>query len=152
MSDVSRDAQRIYQYLLDEIGDAISQRNFKKYRDFFQLPHRLETFEATVIIESVADLKKMYDTTCQRLESGGIKELTRNCTIASLDTPDTIIGSHETRLIDGSNRIQESYTALSTLRFESGVWRVADSQYAESDPSLPSLFIRGFGQRGKDDG
>lgn len=152
MSEVSRDAQRIYQCLLDEIGDAITQKNFNKYRDFFQLPHRLETFDSTVIIETDADLRMMFDIACQRLESGDVKELIRNCTIAAFSDPKTIQGSHETRLIDQNHRIQDSYTALSTLRLEGGAWRVANSQYAEPNPSLPSLFVRRFERLHSDGG
>ncbi len=138
MADVSLTAQQIYQDLLDRIGSSIVFGDFESYRTYFELPHRFETFEKRLLISTLDELKSIFEGTCEHLRTIGIQELSRSCTLAEFSDPQTIKGCHDTRLIAPDNRVMDGYSALSTLRLRNGAWRVAESQYAETNLSLPS--------------
>lgn len=142
MNDTDDLARRIYQSLLDGIGDAIRLCDFSRYRPFFHFPHQLETFEGATVVETPAALNVMFDGMCSRLQDLGVTELTRNCTVAQFGGPDTIRGCHDTRLISDDAVQHEAYSALSTLRLIDGQWQVVAAQYAEDNASLPTRALR----------
>lgn len=139
-------ARRIYQSLLDGIGDAVRLGNFERYMPFFQLPHILETFEDRTVIETPAVMQSMFEGIQSRMRDMDIPELKRTCSVALFDGPDTIRGCHDTHLINSNGILCDAYSALSTLRLSDGQWQVAVSQYAEDPASIPSLAQRDLNQ------
>lgn len=131
-------AQEIYQGLLDDIGRAIIERDKDRYIGYFLLPHRLQTFKASLNITSPHEFGQHFDKLIQHISELGVFELTRHCTLAQFVDAHTIRGYHETKLINQAMVIVEDYIALSTLTYSDGRWRVSASQYAEPDPSLPT--------------
>lgn len=140
-------AFRIYQSLLDGIGDAVRLGDFDRYMPFFQLPHVLETFEKRTVIETPEVMEAMFACMQGRMRELNVRELTRSCTVAQFDGPDTIRGCHDTRLIDRDGTLRDAYSALSTLRLINGQWLVAVGQYAEDTASIPSLSQRVYSEQ-----
>lgn len=132
-------AKEIYQELLDDIGDAHRQRNFDTFRRFFILPHWFVTFETERNIEDEDQLRLAFDAMCKHMDRVGISQPTRVCLLADFEGADKIKGCHESRLINGLNHVESAFVVFSTLVRGSDTWMVAESQYAESAPSLPSI-------------
>lgn len=139
-------ARRIYQSLLDGIGDAVRLGDFDRYIPFFYLPHILETFEDRTVIETPEAMNSMFEGIQNRMRDMDVPELKRICSVAEFDGADTIRGCHDTHLINRKSILCDAYSALSTLRLIDGHWLVAVSQYAEDPVSIPSLTQRGFKQ------
>jgi hypothetical protein len=131
-------AREIYQELLDQIGTAIRERDRSEYIRHFCLPHRVQTFDSSLVVETEETLGTYFDRMIERLASLGVPELTRYCTVAEFKDSDTIQGFHHTKLINRDLMIVEDYTALSVLKRVADRWKVSESQYAEDGPSIPT--------------
>lgn len=141
-----RNAKEIFQHLLDQIGSAILKEDADKYLSFVVFPHRLQTFDMSRTIDGPAELRQYFERFIYRLKELGVRELDRHCTQAEFIDKNTIHGFHETKIIDRDLVILENYFGLSTLRLADGVWKVADSQYAEPDQSVPTRVSQEVGK------
>lgn len=142
MTDTDDLARRIYQSLLDGIGDAVRLSDFDRYLPFFHLPHRLETFEGVIEIDTREALMNVFVSVCSRLKELDVSELARDCSVAQFDGPGTIRGCHDTRLISQDGAVRDAYSSLTTLQLFNGQWKLSNAQYAEDKVSLPSLTLR----------
>lgn len=131
-------AKQIYQSLLDDIGDAINARDKDGYISHILLPHRMHTYQKTIDIEHPDEMGLYFERLVKHIDDLGVVELIRHCTLASFSDPDTISGCHESKLINKAVVIVEDYFGLSTLKKIDGKWKVAASQYAEVEPSIPT--------------
>lgn len=133
------EAQQIFQELLDQISAAIQENDAERYVSYVTFPHRLQTLEKSLVINSPRELEAHFKTLVKYLSESNVHKLVRFCTKASFSDDRTILGFHQTKLIDQHMVIVEDYSGLSTLKHVNGTWKVADSQYAEPLPSIPSL-------------
>ena len=149
MSRTDEFAQKIYQSILDGSGDAVHLQDFDRYRPFFLFPHVLDTFEGRTVIDTPEALRAAFDTVQACLGNLGVTRMERTCTMAEFADDRTIQGVHTTRLVGVEGTVVDTYAGLCTLRRVDGQWRVAISQFAEEQVSLPSRTLRNY-TRGPD--
>lgn len=130
-------ARSIYQGLLEKIRFSLIENNFKAYASYFELPNLVETFDDNFSINTEKELAVIFDKTRHNLQLENIRDFARHCAVARFVDEETISAGHETRLITDQLEIQNSYPALSTLRFANGSWKIKSSQYAASSSDLP---------------
>ncbi|MEH6739804.1 MAG: hypothetical protein V7695_14845 [Sulfitobacter sp.] len=130
-------ARSIYQGLLEKIRFALNENNFSAYASYFALPHLVETFDAQFSIATEEELAVIFDKTRHSLALENIRDFARHCAIARFVDDETISAGHETRLITDQMEIQNSYPALSILKYIDGGWKITSSQYAASSSKLP---------------
>lgn len=130
-------AQSIYQRLLGQIRNALFEVDFEAYASHFELPNLVETFDGHFYINTEKELAVIFDKTRHSLALENIRDFARHCAVARFIDEETISAGHETRLITDQLEIQNSYPALSTLKFTNGSWRIKSSQYAVASSKLP---------------
>lgn len=133
----SESALAIAQGVIDRTGLGLMTGDFEVFAPCFCLPQDIETFDGRRHLETLADLRSVFDAVRAFHRKMGVTEMVRHCVTAEYRDPTTISCIHQTRLVRGSLLLQKPYHVFSVLSFENDVWRSALSQYAVDDsPSL----------------
>lgn len=139
----SRSAAEIYQQFLDSVGETIARRDFAGYKTHYVFPNRLNTLRETLVIETEADLERIFRSLCHVLELKSVSAPSRACNGADFaDNGRTIHGSHTSWLVSQTDEIRQSYKAKVTLVLsDDGVWRLSASYYTDSGGILPNQVV-----------
>ena len=125
-SDISED-------LLRRSGNALFNGDFELFASCFALPQEMETPEGRKLVESMADLRAVFDGVRDYFRGAGVTKMERRSISARYAAEDRIEATHLSRLIGGGRAIQSPYPVFSVLLKRDGEWRVSDSKYAISD-------------------
>jgi hypothetical protein len=142
MRDVPLTAIEINQALLDSIGAAFDASNFDAYARHFRLPHPVQTFDRRMVITSREQLHSMFKDLRRELDLKNVVTMTRLCTSAEFEDPDTIRAVHQVWLVTRSKQVQDSYFSLTTVCRGSDGWQVCDSQYAGKETCVLNAVTR----------
>ena len=129
----SQPPHAISQDLLDRSGQAYLSGDFDAFAACFALPHRITTFEGTVIVPDLDGLHDIFQSMRDYFADNRLTDIVRPCIDAAFVDDDTIAAAHESRYLSGDRLIQRPAVCLSTIRRLDGVWRVAEGQYAIQD-------------------
>jgi hypothetical protein len=148
-------ARHIYQAHLDNVGAAITTRDFDLYQTFFTFPHRFETMTDGVHISTPMDLAGFFDTLCAQLDRHEVPNMDRLCKQASFSDARTIKGYHQTRLVRPDAIVVDSFDALCTLELHGAEpqihkdkrWLLSHSQFLENTGALPSTVLARYLKR-----
>ena len=119
--------------------------DFAVFRGCFSLPQTLEAFDGRRLVETPADLRDVFDGVRSHFSNLGVTFLERHCVEASFSNPDTVLATHESRLISGSTLVQRPYPVFSVLRRIDGDWKITHSKYAITGPLEHSVVFGGTG-------
>jgi hypothetical protein len=125
-----QDALRIYQDLLDRIGASYITRDFDAFRRMIHIPHTLSSYGPKIRIDTTQDLRRMFDDICSKLKEQNIDTYMRICIAAAFEDQTTIIGAHETRLMNRAQVVEHAYPVKSVLRRFGDDWMVCESDNA----------------------
>ena len=123
-------ARQIAEDLLIRSGAALSTGGFDSFADCFSLPQTIATFEGKRVVETLQELRDLFNRVRDHLEKLNISDLVCTCTAAEFRDADTIISSHTSRLLSGTDLVEEPYHVLYVIRRTEGGWRIAQAQYA----------------------
>ncbi|SHG91701.1 hypothetical protein [Marivita hallyeonensis] len=138
----TRPAIEIAEELLDRTGRGLDSGDFDLFADAFALPYRHDTFDATVEITDLADIRSVYDQVRRHFRQIGVTRIIRFCVAADYQTPDKILSTHESHMFSGSHRIRPPYPVLSTLERRDGAWKITASNYAiGEDPAHAAAML-----------
>lgn len=99
----------------------------------FALPQEMDTFAGRRMVETLADLRTIFDAVHRHFQRSGVTDIVRHCVHAAWTGPDTIEAMHETRLLAGTLLVQTPFPVLTHFRRTDGVWRIEASRYAIPD-------------------
>lgn len=128
-----QDAHRISNDLLVRSGLAIMEGDFDAFAHCFHLPHEIETFAGSNLIETRDGLREVFRLVRHRYVALSVTELARFIISAEYTDETTIKSAHESRLMNGKHLVQEPFPCFSVIRRIDGIWRVANSSYAIAD-------------------
>ena len=126
-------AKEVSEHLLEVTGTAFMSGDFELFLSCFHLPYELETFEGHRTIKDVNDLKEVYLAVRAHYARNGVSQMYRHCVEARFRDSDTVIATHETRLLSGNVITQAPFAVYSELRFTGGKWVIVSSSYAIGD-------------------
>ncbi len=127
------DARAIAQGLLAATGEALRAGDFVAFRNCFRLPQTVQTFNGSSVIETEDDLRQIFDRVRDHFARIGVTELVRHVVNVDFRDADTILSTHESRLLGGNELLETPYPVFSILhRTETG-WVIGDSNYAIPD-------------------
>lgn len=139
-------AREIVERLLEQTGQAILGNDFSLAEPCFKLPQDIQIFDSGVPIETVEDLKALFEGVRDHYANLGVTDLQRPCTSSAFHVADTIYATHMTYVLAGGVLVMEPYPVFSVLRREQGIWRIAHSVYAATqDMSSPDWAYRYLG-------
>ena len=122
--------------------------DFETFKTCFALPQYMDTFEGRHFIESLEDLRGIFDSVRAYYQSKGVVELNRICVEASFRDTRTVVSTHEARMISkGAVLVQTPYPVFSILRCYDDGWKVAYSQVAITDEPKHNQALRGTLER-----
>lgn len=124
------EACEVSQKLLDQTGDAYLANRFEDFGSCFLLPHRIETYEGVRNLDTIDDVKVIFDNMRTFLRQKNVTSLVRNCIEAEFEDSKTIKATHESRMLSGDVLISAPYVAFSVLKLTDHGWKIATSQYA----------------------
>ena len=123
-------AHAISTFVLETTAAALLSGAFDDFAACVALPYQIEVEGATVVCETREDLKKTYLNAHQHLTQLGVTLLHRDCIAVDFKDDDTIVSTHETRLLSRGLLVDDPYPAMQTLvRGDDGVWRVQSGVY-----------------------
>ncbi|MEO9821533.1 MAG: hypothetical protein ABJQ34_02985 [Paracoccaceae bacterium] len=118
--------------------------DFETFKTCFALPQYMDTFEGRRFIETLEDLRDIFDSVRQFYQSKCVVELNRNCVEASFRDHCTVASTHEARMInENAVLVQSPYPVFSILRHYEDGWKVAYSQIAITDEPKHIQALRG---------
>jgi hypothetical protein len=123
-------AREIYQDLLDRVALALETGDFDAYARMIHVPHEVTSYAPKLVIDTRSDLRVFFDTIRLDLSRRGITDYVRTCVSAEHIAPDEIVGVHETRMLSGTQVVEQPYPVKSHLRLIGGDWWVCSSDNA----------------------
>ena len=123
-------ARMVAEGLLARTRDALMAGDAEDFCDCFLLPHRIELFDSSNVVETRDDLQAIFFAMRDYLLRHGITEMIRQCVDAEFTDDDTISTTHISRLLRGSELMQAPYPVYSIVRRIDGVWKIAHGKYA----------------------
>lgn len=139
----SESAREIVERLLAQTGKAIMTDDFSLARPCFKLPQDIQIFDNGVNIETVEDLRALFEGVRDYYASLGVTEVVRPCNQVAFHDEDTIYANHMTYLMSGGVMLVEPYPVFSIIRRDNGVWKIAHALYATTkDMDAPDWAYR----------
>ena len=123
-------AMQIYQDLLDRIAVAYAAGDFEAYSRMIRVPHEVSSLGPKVRINTMGELRVLFDSIRLHFEQTGITDYVRTCLSAEFVSPDEIVGTHETRMLARAQVVETPYPVKSHLRLIDGIWWVINSDNA----------------------
>ena len=118
--------------------------DFDTLKTCFALPQYMDTFDGRHFIESIDDLRDIFDNVRLYYQSKSVVELNRICVEASFRDAQTVVSTHEARMISkDAVLVQSPYPVFSILRLYDDGWKVAYSQVAIADEPKHNQALRG---------
>lgn len=136
-------AEDIAEYFLDRTGTALMTGDFDLFASCFLLPQKMETFQGRRDIETLSDLREVFDGVTLHFKRKNATQLERHCIEARFRDPDTVVSTHMSRLVSGSSLVQKPYPVMSVLKRVDGIWQISDSMYAIEDEESHARALSG---------
>ena len=152
-SDVSSSAQakEIYQDLLDRLSCAYEANDFDAYARMIRVPHEVSSYGPKVQVNTMGELRVLFDSIRWHFAKTGVTDYVRTCISAEFISPTEIVGTHETRMLAGTQVVDTPYPVKSYLQLIDGSWWVCKSDNAlEPDNGIGRVLsqnARGAGDR-----
>ena len=126
-------ASAISEWALKETGQAMLNGDFDAFCACFHLPHTVATFEGERTIETREAFADTFMKVHRHYRQLGVTELVRHCINAEYKDEDTVEATHEARVINGRELLQEPFPGFTILRRIDGKWGIVHSAYAIAD-------------------
>lgn len=146
----SETAKAISERLLEATGQAMLSNDFEDFVQHFCIPNEIQTFEGRRIISTEADLRKTFKAVRTYYDKSGVTDMVRHCVAASFTDENTIVSTHETRLLTGAVISRAPYPLMSVLKFNGERWQVASSSYAIEDEKEHNAALMSAGAKDND--
>jgi hypothetical protein len=135
-------AIEIYQGLLDDISASYDSGDFAAFTTYISVPHSATTFEKSYEIETLDDLRSIFNTVLDHWKAMGITNHIRFCVSAEFKSDTEIVGTHVSHVIRGSEKVLEPFPVLSRLVFDGSQWRFRSTENAADDDNLIGMVLR----------
>lgn len=126
-------AHEVSEYLLKVTGDSMMNNDFDTFSSAFHLPHTITTFEATSVLRTLKDMRRVFCNVRAHYIRIGVTQLVRYSVAATFKTPDRVEATHVAHLMNGARQLAEPSSVFSVLERIERRWQITSSQYAIAD-------------------
>lgn len=135
-------AHKLAEEYLNTTGSCFQTGDFDTFANHFHLPQEVETQKGQRQINTRDELKEVFQSVRDLFSETGITELVRVCLAAEYINEDTIVTTHESRMLAGTTLKKSPYPVISILRRIDGKWQFVHSNYAVAgDPELNTVLM-----------
>lgn len=132
----------ILQAYLDRIGQAVLAERFEEYRDLVQLPLHIQTSFANMVIRTEDELLEGFDVYTDMLRSHGVTGMIRPVKSAVFQGNEHIVGTYETRLMQGTRQVMPSFQSKMWIVCADGVWKAIKITNTTKETRWPMLLAQ----------
>ena len=133
----AQSAKEICEIILDRTGAAVVAGDFAAFACHFILPFRLETIQGIRTIDQEHDFRSVFNAVHSHMTQMRVTLMARHCIAAEHRDKDTIIGTHETRLISHGQLIEDPFPVMSIFsRQPDDSWKCHTASYDVPEGSL----------------
>lgn len=144
MTDLSpASAMDLAQIFLDQTGHAMETGNFDQLAACFAFPQEIDTFDGRRLISTPQELKEIFDSVRRHYQSLGATSVVRHVVQAEFEDPDTLIATHETRVLNHDQLVQTPFPVFSVAKRTEDGWKITMSQYAIVDAPAHNAALSG---------
>lgn len=123
-------ARKVSNDVLEITAAALLSGDYDGFAARVALPYRIEVEGDEIVCKSPAALEKTFRKAHQHLSQLGVTLFHRGCIAAEFKDKNTILSTHETRLLSRGLLVEDPYPAIQILvRGNDGVWRVQSGEY-----------------------
>lgn len=126
-------AREVSEHLLHKTGQALMSGDVDAFIPYFSLPQEIQTFDGQCVLISPEDIRCTFHAVRAHFLRIGVTDMARHCVEASFSDSETVLATHETRLLSGNVIAQKPFPVLSVLKFNGSLWQVASASYAIED-------------------
>jgi hypothetical protein len=139
MAEAARD---ILQRVVDEVGATLMTGDWDTYAGQVLLPFTLQTGRATMVIETVDDLREGFNRFHEMIVVQKLTDYIRLVETAQHTAPDMIEGIYVSHLMRHAHRVVEPYRSTMWLREVNGRWKIPHIRNELNNASWPLLTPR----------
>lgn len=129
-------ATHIAEFVLEETRRGYFDNDPERFLSRFHLPRTTSTFDGTVRIETIEDLRAQYDMMRDVFARLGATDLIRVCVSARFLSPSKVQSTHMSYLMRDNELLKDPWPNHANLWLIGGRWMVADSAYAATEASV----------------
>ena len=143
MSSPTPSAREVAEDLLERSGQGMMTGDFVLFSSCFSLPTRMETFEGSRVLETLEELKTVFDGVRAYYKKTGVTAVRRHIVDAEYRNPTSIVSTHNASTFVNDELIQQPYDVLSVLELRNGSWTIRHSEYLITDVEEHSSVFAG---------
>ena len=117
--------------------------NFDQLAACFALPQEIDTFEGRRLVTTREELKETFESVRRHYQSLGATSVVRHIVQAEFEDPDTLVATHETRVLNNDQLVQTPFPVLSVAKRMEDGWKITMSQYAIVDSPAHNAALSG---------
>lgn len=136
---MTQSARDIYQLALDIVSRALMAGDMDTCLRFLAVPQHLRTLDAERVIKTDDEMRIALAGYRAFILDHGATSYIRLCEEARFETPNTIIGTHQSHLIAGGRVMIEPYMVEMTLKRQGPLWRATQSLTLSNNHDTPVI-------------
>lgn len=123
--------------IIEDTGTAVVSGDYETFASHFLLPFTLETMQGVRTCVQEDEFRAIFDAVHAHLTQMRVTLMARNCVAAEYRDSDTIVATHETRLISHGQLIEDPFPVMSIfVRQEDDSWKSRAASYYVPEGSL----------------
>ena len=130
-------ALEIYQGVLDDLSQTLSQGRYDHAPGFFNFPIQFRTQGADMVLETVEEVERGYAVLLESLRGQGMTEILMLASRARWLSPKYIEGFHVSHYLTGTTPLVPPFHNRAVLREVAGAWRVDEAESEASNAKWP---------------
>lgn len=143
---IEQAALRIYQDLLDHMGDSLVAGDAPRFLRHVLLPCHVITETETIIIDSPAKADRHFHGFHGALMAQRVDAYTRIASEAQFLAPDRIRGQHQTIITSAGKTVVPRFDNEMEITRRDGIWGIAFVRHHTRYVAWPDVLPRGGGQ------
>lgn len=124
---------RVLEQLATATGTALLEADFNSFANCFMFPHFVVTQSGERDVQSIDDLRSIFDKVIGHYRLSGVDRMERYCVFGTFIDDRTIECAHESRLFKGHSLVQQPFVAQSKLKRLGDTWKIYSTQYSIAD-------------------
>lgn len=125
-------AYHIAEEILAKTGTAIMKGDFDAFGRWFTVPMTTESFDGQRRVESLTDLRAVFDGAFRFYNLLNVTDLIRHVITAEFAADGTLHTVHEARLLSYQIMLEQKTTCFSRMRRIDGSWKIDLTRYANT--------------------
>lgn len=123
-------ADAVSDHALEVTRRAYLARDFEQFSERFLLPQIVGTFEGEEKIETLEDLRVLFDAMLANMDQLGVIDLKRNTVCAEFLAPDLVQATFVSQYVLPGYALSDEVVAHGQLCWHDGLWKIQESRYA----------------------